>query len=34
MLTIADEGGRGGRVKEKSNEMGLRVPKICVKDKS
>ena len=31
MLTMADE---GDGVKDKSNEMGLRVPKMCVKDKT
>ena len=30
MLTIADEGG--GRVREKFDKMGLRVPKMCVKE--
>ena len=29
MLTIADEGGRVG---EKFNEMGFKVPKMCVKE--
>ena len=29
MLTIADE---GGRVREKFDKMGLKVPKMCVKE--